>query len=432
MAVRSRRERRGDATVGRADPDPAPDGPERQAVESQRRSDVEFRLRTALTAILGWADTLKSWQTLSPAQVDHAVAVLEARAADACRLAEDLVADIEAELSTLALHPVLVDLSALVESSVRPYISASSRHQIVLSPHLPVWLQVDPVAFRQVCAHLLENAIAQTPDGGTISVRISEVGGRAGIEISDEGSGAHDGVDMFAPLARAPAAAGQGPAGSGLGLHVVRRLAAAMGGEVGVRPNPGRGSTFTLALPAGRIGWPPGGNVAGWEAEAIAKGPMGLVCRYFAAPDEQSAAATVDWCDGPSAPPMPRRVFHHRSAPFATVCLDGIEPVVMIGRLEHLLTGRPLADVFHDQRFHQVATGDDGEQVVWGLSEALRNALATSDREQLEDVARRWSETEELSGRGEATVLAEQLSRLADLARTALEQGRLLFCWVSV
>ena len=166
----------------------------------QRRSSVaEFELRTALTAIAGWADTLREWQSLSSAQVDRAVAILGARAADACRLAEDLVADVEAELSTLALHPVLVDLVALLEASVRPYVGASMGREIVVLSHVPIWAQVDPVAFRKVCAHLIENAVDNTPQGGTISVRIRQVGDRAEIEFSDEGIGIPEGVDVFAP-----------------------------------------------------------------------------------------------------------------------------------------------------------------------------------------------------------------------------------------
>ena len=122
MARRSRRQK-DDAVVDEAARDGSPSEPERSAVEVQRRSSVaEFELRTALTAIAGWADTLREWQSLSSAQVDRAVAILGARAADACRLAEDLVADVEAELSTLALHPVLVDLVALLEASEPPQL----------------------------------------------------------------------------------------------------------------------------------------------------------------------------------------------------------------------------------------------------------------------------------------------------------------------
>ena len=432
MARRSRRQK-DDAVVDEAARDGSPSEPERSAVEVQRRSSVaEFELRTALTAIAGWADTLREWQSLSSAQVDRAVAILGARAADACRLAEDLVADVEAELSTLALHPVLVDLVALLEASVRPYVGASMGREIVVLSHVPIWAQVDPVAFRQVCAHLIENAVDSTPQGGTISVRIRQVGDRAEIEFSDEGIGIPEGVDVFAPFARAPHRDGQGGAGSGLGLHVVKRLAAAIGGEVGARPNKEKGSTFTFGLPSGQIEWPPRATVPEWEAETIAHGPMGLVCQYFAARDDEAAAVTVDWSDGPGVPPRTPGLFRHRVAPFRTVSLDGVEPVVMMGRLESLLTGRGLDEVFHDRTSHQVAGDDEGELVVWRLSRTLRNVLATSDRAHLDEVARQWSETEEFSGRADSSVLAEQLSCLAELARTALEQGLQLYCWLSV
>jgi two-component system sensor histidine kinase BaeS len=103
--------------------------------------------------------------------------------------------------------------------------------------------------------NLIANALAATPAGGSITLGTRSRGGQVGIAVTDTGHGiaAEHLPHVFDRLYRADASRRRAPAdggGSGLGLPIVRRLATLQNGTVDVESTPGRGSTFTLWLPA--------------------------------------------------------------------------------------------------------------------------------------------------------------------------------------
>lgn len=174
---------------------------------------------------------------------------------------------------------------------------------------------------------------------------------------------------------------------------------------------------------------------------------MGLLCDYFVAPSDDAAAATIDRAGGPGRPappqPAPRRGLFRRqaepvSAPadqpiYATLNGGGIEPVVQLGKLEELLTGRTFLEVLETSRVNKpLAMRDGGEVQVFKLSGALTNALAGASADDLARVAEPWAQIEEFGGWADAAVLADFLGRLAELARQSREQREGLYCWFSL
>lgn len=99
--------------------------------------------------------------------------------------------------------------------------------------------------------NLIENAVKYSLEHGTVTVSIVEVGSRLEIRIQDRGIGisAQDVPHIFDRFFRADAAREREAAGAGLGLAIVRQVAADHDGEVLVSTQEGRGSTFTLRLP---------------------------------------------------------------------------------------------------------------------------------------------------------------------------------------
>jgi two-component system capsular synthesis sensor histidine kinase RcsC len=69
------------------------------------------------------------------------------------------------------------------------------------------------------------------------------------IEVRDQGIGVPDTFDVFSAFRQADKAVAAGHGGVGLGLHIVRKLVLALGGDVTVAHNTGAGSTFTVRLP---------------------------------------------------------------------------------------------------------------------------------------------------------------------------------------
>ena len=181
---------------------------------------------------------------------------------------------------------------------------------------------------------------------------------------------------------------------------------------------------------------------------------MGVLFDYFAAASDEEAAAVIDLAGGPAsttaampAGPGPKRgLFRRRghttepeaSAASVVTPLDGvagrgIDPVVQLGTLEELLTGRPYDEVVADPRSGlDLAVRDGGERLVLTVTDSLMAALANTKDDALERVAEPWSGTEEFWGAADPAELTVFLKDLARLATRAQDAGQRIYCWVCV
>jgi signal transduction histidine kinase len=112
----------------------------------------------------------------------------------------------------------------------------------------PVMARGDFRRILQILINLLTNAIRHSPTGGTVWIRCEAEGSLAAVIVADAGEGIApaDQERVFERFERLGPCDGTG---SGLGLYISRRLARAMGGELGVDSEPGRGARFVLTLP---------------------------------------------------------------------------------------------------------------------------------------------------------------------------------------
>lgn len=143
---------------------------------------------------------------------------------------------------------------------------------------------------------------------------------------------------------------------------------------------------------------------------------MGVLCDYFAAASDGEAAAVIDATGGPGA---------------GSLHGNGIDPVVQMGTLEELLTGRDFEEIL-DGDGEVIADRDGGQRLVVRLSTDVTEALAGASDERLAEVAVPWSQTEEFWGEGDPDVLAGFLRDLAALARDARGRGQRLYCMVVI
>ena len=116
-------------------------------------------------------------------------------------------------------------------------------------------MTVDPMRLRQILLNLLSNACKFTKEG-EVRLRARRIAnGREWIElaVADTGIGMtpEQQAKLFEEFSQADAATAQRFGGTGLGLAITRKLARMMGGDVTVTSEPGKGSVFTVRLPAG-------------------------------------------------------------------------------------------------------------------------------------------------------------------------------------
>lgn len=213
-------------------------------------AQAEHRLKTPLTALRGLSVTLRDhWDDLAASERVEFHAGIVRNAGLLSKEVDGLLAEARADMRTRELNPVRVDLGPLVRMMAKAFDGLSTSHHVMADDVSDgIGAFVDPIAIHQVLGHLLDNAVKYSPNGGRITIRVSEGADGIAIDVIDQGVGLPSAQDIFEPFRRGE---GQeaGTPGIGLGLHIVRSLVEAMSGTVTARSNPGGGSTFTAIVP---------------------------------------------------------------------------------------------------------------------------------------------------------------------------------------
>jgi two-component system phosphate regulon sensor histidine kinase PhoR len=222
-------------------------------------SNVSHELRTPLAAISAAAEHLQDTETR--ADPEAGPRFVDAIVRNASRL-EVLLDDILA-LSRFETHPesierVTVDFAALVRLACEELRERAKAAGLDLSVAAPPRLAVagDPGALRRIVDNLVVNALTYTPRGGRVAVTLSMEAGEAVLRVADTGIGIPPGdLDrIFERFYRVDKARSRSAGGTGLGLSIVKHAVGLHGGRVGVESELGKGSTFTVRIPAAAAG----------------------------------------------------------------------------------------------------------------------------------------------------------------------------------
>ncbi|MEX0891784.1 MAG: ATP-binding protein [Gemmatimonadota bacterium] len=226
--------------------------------KSQFLAAMSHELRTPLNAIGGYIDLL-SLGVHGPLSDAQSQAIERVRNAQQhlVTLISDLLNFSRMEAGRLTYEIADVDIAEVMES-VRIMIEAQATARQV-EVHWepaegPVVGAADQARIGQILLNLLGNAIKFTEPGGTIRIRCARDGKVVRLEVEDTGIGIPaDQLDaIFEPFTQVGRTLTSPQQGTGLGLAISRDLARAMDGDITVDSEPGRGSTFTLTLPAAR------------------------------------------------------------------------------------------------------------------------------------------------------------------------------------
>jgi signal transduction histidine kinase len=217
-------------------------------------SAVSHELRTPLNAIVGFTDVLLLGLSGSlTAEQVRQLQIVRDSSTRLRTLIEDLldITGIEAGHVDLALGPT--DLGVTLAGQVRRFEVDAARKgvrmEVRLDESLPP-LHTDARRVGQIVGHLLSNAIKFTA-AGSVVVSVAMLADRVKIVVEDTGSGipASELGEIFQPFAHVDRPGGRPRGGTGLGLAISRSLARALGGDLTVASEIGRGSRFTLWLP---------------------------------------------------------------------------------------------------------------------------------------------------------------------------------------
>jgi signal transduction histidine kinase len=227
--------------------------------KSQFVSTMSHELRTPLNAIIGLTDMLvTNAARFGTEKAQEPLQRVNRAGTHLLGLINQVLDLSKIEAGKLELTPQTVQLAPLIDEVIgtaRQLAEQNKNRLIVEAQENLGTITVDPMRLRQILLNLLSNACKFTK-GGEVKLKARRVAdGRNWIEmaVADSGIGMtpEQQAKLFEEFTQADATTAQRFGGTGLGLAITRKLARMMGGEVTVTSEPGKGSVFTVRLPAG-------------------------------------------------------------------------------------------------------------------------------------------------------------------------------------
>jgi signal transduction histidine kinase len=214
-------------------------------------STISHELRTPLGFIKGYVTTLQredaEWD---PATRAEFLLIIDEEADRLRELIDNLLDSSRLESGSLSMELEPVQVSSLIHDTISRTESAFPDIQLKteIEPNLPV-IPLDPTRIAQVLDNLLSNANKYAPNS-TVVIKASENGAHLSIEVQDDGPGipSEHIPHLFERFYRVPDSQ-KSVRGTGLGLHICRKIVEAHDGEIMVESEKGKGTCFSILLP---------------------------------------------------------------------------------------------------------------------------------------------------------------------------------------
>jgi two-component system phosphate regulon sensor histidine kinase PhoR len=217
-------------------------------------ANVSHELKTPLTAMLGFIETLRTTARDDPAARERFLGIMEREAQRMNRLVSDLLSlsRVEAEERVRPRQPV--DLAQIVRrtsATLKAMLETEGATLVVEGAETPALVAGEPDQLQQVLANLIENAVKYGRPRGRVTVRLAAAGDSLRMEVIDEG----EGIDplhiprLTERFYRVDAHRSRASGGTGLGLAIVKHIVSRHRGSLEIHSQPGQGSRFCVILP---------------------------------------------------------------------------------------------------------------------------------------------------------------------------------------
>lgn len=214
-------------------------------------ADASHELRTPLTVIRTNLDIVQDCPDETVAEQAMWLNNIREETDAMKELVEQLFFLAQADAHQQRLECMTFDYSEMLTSAVRAYTPMASEKGIDLISEITDSLNVygDDGKLRRVLRVLVENALRHTEAGGSVTVRLTNIGKYCRLDVIDTGEGISEEAlgHLFERFYQADSSRAKG--GAGLGLSIAKWIVEAHGGTIGVASTLGEGATFTVKLP---------------------------------------------------------------------------------------------------------------------------------------------------------------------------------------
>jgi len=213
---------------------------------------ASHELRTPLTAIIGYAKALLRPHVAEDPTIREEFTVgIAQQGQRLMELVQNLLTASNIESGSIAIEVSPVDLADLCEQIAGEFADRSERILLDVEPHLPL-VHTDRTLLGRVLTNLIDNALKYSDDDKTCQVVVTTAGSDVRMAVRDEGVGIDAAAlpHVFDRFYQVDSSATRRFGGTGLGLAIVKEILHHLGGSVTVESTPGRGSVFTVEIPA--------------------------------------------------------------------------------------------------------------------------------------------------------------------------------------
>lgn len=220
-------------------------------------ANVSHELRTPLTAVIGFAENIKNG-IIAIDEVDSAIESIIDSSYHLLGVLNGIINISDIESGTLTKELATVPIKRLFEL-IRSNFGAEAANKglnfdLTIHPSVPERIVTDPVMFKQILFHITQNAVKFTQQGKvSLAVNHHPASRLLEVKVEDSGIGISpaDTPRLFRPFTQLDEESNRQYGGNGMGLHLSKRLANLLGGDITVNSTKGEGSVFTITIDSG-------------------------------------------------------------------------------------------------------------------------------------------------------------------------------------
>lgn len=225
-----------------------------EKMRSEFVANVSHELKTPITSVKGFAETLLSGDVPDEATAKQFMQIIYDESERLNRLITDLLELSKIEKQAMPLNITEVNLNEIIGNSTQTISKFARDKNITLhlpSDENPIYVEADEDRLGQIVLNLVANAVNYTSDNGDIYIDAEERSSKVVLTVRDTGMGIpEEALDrLFERFYRVDKARSRHSGGTGLGLAIVKHLVESHEGKIYVKSVEGVGSTFTVELP---------------------------------------------------------------------------------------------------------------------------------------------------------------------------------------